>query len=49
MAFKNGHYIDSDLSLEDREERDRLAQEENKRLKSWDDVPLVCEDQNEDD
>lgn len=44
MAFKNGHYIDSGLSAEEREERCKHSEEENGNLKSWDDVPVVTED-----
>lgn len=47
MAFKNGHYIDSGLSKKEREERCKQSEEKNKKLKSWDDVPITCEDQNE--
>ena len=48
MAFKHGHYVDSGLSPEEREKACISADEENKKLTSWDDVPLVCEDQDED-
>jgi len=48
MAFKNGHYVESDLSLEELEKINKLAKEEESKLKSWDDVPLINEDQNED-
>lgn len=44
MAFKNGHYIDSGLSFEEREECCKHGEEENSKLKSWDDVPTVTED-----
>ena len=49
MAFRNGHYIDSGLSPEEREKRCKQSEEENAKLKSWDDVPLTCEDQNYED
>ena len=49
MAFKKGHYIDSGLSLEEREKLVEQSEEENKKLKSWDDVPLTCEDEDEED
>ena len=48
MAFKNGHYIDSGLSPEERQERCKISEKENSKLTSWDDVPLTCEDQDED-
>lgn len=48
MAFKHGHYIDSGRSSEEREKARISTEEENKKLTSWDDVPLVCEDQDED-
>ena len=47
MAFKNGHYIDSGLTFEEREKRCKEATEEDSKLTSWDDVPLVSEDQDE--
>ena len=46
MAFKHGHYIDSGRSSEEREKACISTEEE--KLTSWDDVPLVCEDQDED-
>ena len=45
-TYKNGHYIDSVLSQEERDIIDRIAQEINKQLKSWDDVPEISEDHN---
>lgn len=48
MAFKNGHYVESDLSFEELERINKLAKEEESKLKSWDDVPPINEDQNED-
>lgn len=45
--FKNGHYIDSGLSQEERVKIAEQALEENKKYKSWDDVPKVTEDQND--
>ena len=45
-TYKNGHYIDSILSQEERDIIDRIAQEINKQLKSWDDVPEISEDHN---
>ena len=47
MAFINGHYIDSGLTPEEREKRCKEAEEKDNKLTSWDDVPLVNEDQNE--
>ncbi len=47
MAFIKGHYVDSGLTPDEREVLDRQAQEENHKLKSWDDVPLTREDQEE--
>ena len=32
MAFKNGHYIDSGLTYEEREKRCKQAEEECKKL-----------------
>lgn len=46
MAFRDGHYVDSGLSQEERNKIDREAQEENKKIVSWDDVPDMVEDQN---
>lgn len=46
MTFKDGHYIDSGLSQEERDNLDKIAQDNNNQLKSWDDVPEVSEDQN---
>ena len=48
MAFRDGHYVDSGLSQEERDRLDREAQEENNKIVSWDDVPDVDEDQNTD-
>lgn len=45
--FKDGHYIDSGLSQEERERLVKQAEEENKKYKSWDTVPKVTEDQND--
>lgn len=45
--FKDGHYIDSGLSLEERKKLVEKAEEENKKYKSWDEVPKVTEDQND--
>lgn len=45
--FKDGHYVDSDLSLEELEKLEKQAHEENKKYKSWDEVPKVTEDQND--
>jgi len=45
--FKDGHYIDSELSLEERKKLVEQAEEENKKYKSWDEVPKVTEDQND--
>ena len=45
--FKDGHYIDSGLSLDEIEKLVEQAEEENKKYKSWDDVPKVTEDQND--
>lgn len=45
--FKDGHYIDSGLSFEEREKLDEQAVENDKNYKSWDDVPKVTEDQND--
>lgn len=45
--FKDGHYIDSGLSQEEREKLVEQAKEENKKYKSWDEVPEVTEDQND--
>lgn len=42
--FVNGHYVDSNLPQEERDRLDKEAQEENKKLKSWDDVPETFED-----
>lgn len=49
MAFRHGHYLDSGLSLEQREKKCIAAEKENEKLTSWDDVPLVCEDQDDDE
>lgn len=49
MAFKNGHYIPSGRSLEEIEERIKKDREEDAKLKSWDDVPPMTEDQDTDD
>ena len=46
--FKDGHYIDSGLSQEERDKLAKEAIEDNKKYKSWDDVPKITEDQNED-
>lgn len=46
--LKNGHYIESGLSQEERDRLDKEAQIENEQLSSWDDVPDECEDQNKD-
>lgn len=48
MAFKHGHYIDSGLSIEERERRLQEAKAESDKLKSWDDVPETFEDQDDD-
>ena len=48
MAFKRGHYIDSGLSPEEREKACIEAEKEHEKLTSWDDVPPVYEDQDED-
>ena len=48
MAFKRGHYIDSGLSPEEREKACIEAEKENEKLTSWDAVPPVYEDQDED-
>ena len=45
--FKNGHYVDSGLSQEERVKIAEQALEEDKQYKSWDDVPKVTEDQND--
>lgn len=45
--FKDGHYIDSGLSQKEREELVKQAEEENKKYKSWNEVPEVTEDQND--
>lgn len=45
--FKDGHYIDSGLSLEEIEKHIKDLDEENKKYKSWDDVPEMTEDQND--
>ena len=45
--FKDGHYIDSSLSLEEIEKQIKDLDEENKKYKSWDDVPEMTEDQND--
>lgn len=45
--FKDGHYIDSGLSQKEREELVKQAEEENKKYKSWNEVPEVMEDQND--
>ena len=45
MTFKNGHYVDSGLTLEKREELCKKSEAENNELKSWDEVPAVNEDQ----
>ena len=47
MMFKDGHYIDSGLSQEERDKKVELAYEESKKYKSWDEVPKVTEDQND--
>ena len=47
MMFKDGHYIDSGLSLEEIEKQIKNLEDENKKYKSWDDVPKVTEDQND--
>ena len=48
MAFKHGHYIDSGLTLEEREKRVQELAELEKQMQTWDDVPEVCEDQDSD-
>lgn len=48
MAFKHGHYIDSGRSSEEREKACITAEKENEKFASWDEVPLVSEDQDED-
>lgn len=45
MAFKNGHYVDSGLSQEERDKIDAEMQKRNSELTSWDDVPVMREDQ----
>lgn len=45
--FKNGHYIDSGLPQEMRNMIAEQALEENKKYKSWDEVPRVYEDQDD--
>ena len=45
--FKDGHYIDCGLSLEEIEKLEDRAHEENKKYKSWDEVSDVTEDQND--
>jgi hypothetical protein len=49
MAFKHGHYIDSGLSMEEREKRLQASLEADKKYTSWDDVPEVFEAQDSDD
>ena len=45
MIFKDGHYVDSGLPLEEREKLLAQAEEEDKKFKSWSDVPPTYEDQ----
>lgn len=45
--FKNGHYVDSHLPLEERIKLAEQSEEENKKYKSWDEVPKVTEDQDD--
>ncbi len=45
--FKDGHYIDSGLPLEERERLAEQAKKDDKKYKSWDEVPDVTEDQND--
>lgn len=45
--FKNGHYIDSGLPQEVRNKIDEQTKEKNKKLKSWNEIPPVNEDQND--
>lgn len=45
MAFKNGHYIDSGLTLEEREQRVKELEELERQFNSIDDLPEVSEDQ----
>lgn len=47
MVFTKGHYVDSGLSQKERDRLAELAQREDEKLKSWDDVPNTCEDQEE--
>lgn len=44
MMTRRGHYIDSELPMEERERRLAKAKAESDKLKSWDDLPEVCED-----
>ena len=48
MAFKNGHYIYSGKSYKECVELEKEQQEKDAKLTSWDDVPPVTEDQDED-
>lgn len=47
MMFKDGRYIDSGLSQEERNRLAEQAAEEDNKYKSWDEVPKVTEDQND--